>query len=94
MITIRAKVAEDIASIHRINSQAFSRAMKADLVEALRTNGKVICSFVVVIEQNMSGHVLFTPITIIHNERRCNGVAVAPVLTPLIDTHHLDILHH
>jgi putative acetyltransferase len=68
-VVIRPESEADFAAIREVNEQAFARdgrlgTDEADLVEALRRNGNSIVSLVAVLEGEVVGHVMFSPMTI------------------------------
>jgi predicted N-acetyltransferase YhbS len=46
LINIREERAEDIATIRRVNVEAFGQPREANLIELLRTNGGILLSLV------------------------------------------------
>ncbi|MGH9937758.1 MAG: GNAT family N-acetyltransferase [Blastocatellia bacterium] len=76
---IRPEKPEDIPAIRIVNEQAFGRPEEADLVDALRRNGKATFSFVAEDEGRVVGHVLFSPVTVETGEKELVGVGMAPV---------------
>ena len=63
MAIVRTELPEDVAEIRRVNELAFGRPAEADLVEALRANGKVALSLVAVEDNRVVGHILLSPVT-------------------------------
>ena len=66
MPTIRPEQPSDINAIHEVEALAFGRPNEADLVDALRANGRSILSLVAVDEANgrIAGHIMFSPMTV------------------------------
>ena len=62
-MTIRPEVSADIAAIHHVERTAFGRAEEADLVDALRVNGACTFSLVAEIENQIVGHIFFSPMS-------------------------------
>ena len=58
---IREETSADIAGVHRVEVLAFGREAEADLVDALRKNGKATLSLVAEEAGQIVGHVLFSP---------------------------------
>jgi putative acetyltransferase len=79
MIVIRREQPADIAVVHQIVAQAFGRAAEANLVDALRRNGKAILSLVADDNGRVIGHVLFSPVVIEGGERQVSGIGLAPL---------------
>ena len=65
MLTVREERPQDAASITRVNEEAFAGPAEARLVEILRHNEKISLSLVAVINEQLVGHILFTPMQII-----------------------------
>jgi len=76
---IRSEKPEDIPAIRIVNERAFGGAAEADLVDALRRNGKATISLVADDDGRVVGHILFSLITIETSERELVGVGLAPM---------------
>jgi len=74
MRLIRREGWEDLPLIRRINEEAFGRKEEADLVDALRKYGGSIISLVAVQDEEVVGHILFSPVRI---ESGSSGVRAA-----------------
>jgi putative acetyltransferase len=74
----RPEKPEDFDAIRNVNESAFGRPDEADLVDALRAHGKAALSLVAVSDNQVVGHILFSPVVIEHHE----GLSVAG-LAPL-----------
>ncbi len=79
MIVIREETAVDIPSIHQINTAAFGRMGEADLVDKLRQRGAFTLSLVAVADEQLVGHVLFSPVVIEGDCGIWTAVALGPV---------------
>ncbi|MEP7338340.1 MAG: N-acetyltransferase [Acidobacteriota bacterium] len=79
MITIRPEKPEDIAVIHQINAQAFGSPAEANLVDALRRNGKAILSLVAEDNGRIVGHILFSKVVIETGTQQVPGIGLAPL---------------
>ena len=79
MVSIREERPEDIATIHDVESLAFGRENEADLVDALRRAGKVILSLVATKNQQVVGHILFSPAILEHEGKGFVVAALGPV---------------
>jgi putative acetyltransferase len=79
VIIVRSEKPEDIPAIRIVVEQAFGRAAEADLVDALRRNGKAILSLVAEDDGHIAGHVLFSPVALRSNETELTGVGLAPL---------------
>lgn len=61
---IRPEVPADIPAIHHLHKAAFGQSAEAQLVGALRANGKALVSLVAVEDGGVVGHILFSPVSI------------------------------
>ena len=64
MANIRAETPEDIASIYRVNKEAFGDIGAVELVDKLRNRGVVTLSLVATEGDKVVGHILFSPGTV------------------------------
>jgi putative acetyltransferase len=64
LITVRPEFPSDAAAIHEVEALAFGRPNEADLVDALRANGKATLSLVAVDDKDgrIVGHIMFSPL--------------------------------
>lgn len=77
-IHIRSEQAKDIKSVRDILCAAFPTAAESNLVDTLRANGKALISLVAVQDDEVLGHILFSPVTTTPpSEGR--GIGLAPV---------------
>lgn len=65
MVNVRKEEPEDATAITRINAEAFAGPGEARLIESLRQNEKILFSFVAILEEQLVGHILFSPMNII-----------------------------
>jgi len=79
MITFRKEGPEDAAGIRLVNEEAFGRPEEANLVEALRRRGACRVSLVALDDEQVIGHILFTPVTIEGMKPRPDAVGLAPL---------------
>ncbi|HST20226.1 MAG TPA: N-acetyltransferase [Blastocatellia bacterium] len=79
MLIVRNEKPEDIAAIHKVNEKAFGQPAEANLVDALRANGKVTLSLVAVQDDRVVGHILFSPVTIESDKESLAAVGLAPM---------------
>jgi putative acetyltransferase len=63
-MTVRSERPGDIAAIRGVNLAAFGRAVEANLVDALRAQAAPIVSLVADDSGSMTGHILFSPVTL------------------------------
>lgn len=79
MIQIRPEQIEEIAAIRRVNERAFNGPAEADLVERLREHDKVTLSLVAVRDDEIVGHILFSPVVIESPRQSIAAVGLAPM---------------
>jgi len=77
---IRPETAQDYTSIVGVNRAAFDGEVEAVLVERLRGDGLVIASLVAVDDnQQVVGHILFSPVTVITASHKIQVASLAPM---------------
>lgn len=79
MLHIRPEIESDLSAIHAVHTQAFERADEADLVDALRNEGHVVCSLVAVNQDRIVGHILLTRLPLNTQDGIVPLLALAPV---------------
>jgi putative acetyltransferase len=76
---VREERVEDAGAVRRVNELAFGRDLEASLVDALRSNGGVTLSLVAVDEDDVVGHVLFSPVVGRSNDGTFEGLGLGPM---------------
>lgn len=79
MIEIRPEEPGDIAAIHAINKNAFGQPTEADLVDLLRVACPDAVSLVAVEDDQVLGHIFFSPVTITAETGATQGMGLAPM---------------
>lgn len=79
VITIRAERAGDVSPVRAINEEAFGRPGEADVADRLRQSCPTVISLVAEEDDQLVGHILFTPAVVESPGRRVEGMALAPV---------------
>lgn len=81
MLEIRAQIPQDDLAVHRVNALAFEREEEAQLVETLRAAPDSIpeLSLVAVLDGQVVGHILFSPIQIESAEGTIPAISLAPM---------------
>jgi putative acetyltransferase len=79
LTTIRSERPDDRTAIHAVNAAAFGRASEADLVDALRVNGHLTLSLVAVRDDEVVGHIAFSPATITSPDGDWTALALGPL---------------
>ena len=78
MIRVRRQRPDDAPHVRRTNELAFGQPLEADLVERLQHACPDTLSLVAEDEQ-IVGHILFTPVVIEHGDRSIAGMGLAPM---------------
>jgi putative acetyltransferase len=83
-IKIRTEVADDIEQVRTIVRTAFPSDAESKLVDKLRANGKAIIALVAVDGDDVLGHILFSPVSIIADSGSpppsdAKGIGLTPV---------------
>jgi len=79
MTIIRAETTEDHDAIHRVNALAFGRRNEADLVDGLRANASPSVSLVAVVDEQVVGHIFFSPVSIESDTGAFTAMGLAPM---------------
>ena len=80
MVSIRTELSSDIDDIYTVNVLAFPEPAEAELVNNLRDANAITLSLVAVVNDQLVGHVLFSPMTITADDGTvCNAVGLAPI---------------
>jgi putative acetyltransferase len=78
-IKIRKEIFQDIDSIRAINEKAFGHPQEANIVDKLRANCDGLLSLVVLQDEKIIGHILFSPVTIEGSFGILKGMGLAPM---------------
>lgn len=79
MVNIRSETPEDIASIHRVNKEAFGGTGEAELVDNLRNRGVLTLSLVATDGGKVAGHISFSPVNIATGSSGFEAIGLAPM---------------
>jgi putative acetyltransferase len=79
MLTIRPETPEDTESISYVNEQAFSQKNEAEIVVKLREHGVLMISLVAVQDDEIVGHIAFSPVAVEGEGQSFKSVALAPM---------------
>jgi putative acetyltransferase len=80
MATIRYEEQRDAVAVRRVNEQAFGRKAEADLVDALRRRKDItLISLVAVEEEDVVGHILFSPVKVASKEGDWEAMGLGPL---------------
>jgi putative acetyltransferase len=72
---IREERPDDVAAVRDLNRRAFGQDQESNIVDALRTNGAALLSLVATLNDQVVGHIMYSPITVGDDVR---GAALAP----------------
>ena len=75
MIHVREERPEDVVAIRDVNRRAFGQDQEGNIVDALRSNGAVLLSLVAIQDDQVVGHVLYSPISV----GSATGAALGPM---------------
>lgn len=64
MFEIREEIATDIPAIRSVNQQAFGQDYEGRIVDALRANGAALLSLVATVDDQVVGHIMYSPATV------------------------------
>jgi putative acetyltransferase len=78
-IKVRPETPEDIAGIRLVNERAFPTHAEADLVDLCRQRGKIALSLAAILERQVVGHALFTPVTLDPPHPGWRGLGLGPI---------------
>lgn len=78
-VRVRLETANDLVAIREVNTQAFGEPAEAVLVDALRSDGKVIASLVADDRGFVIGHILFSRLVIETNAGAIPVAGLAPM---------------
>jgi putative acetyltransferase len=78
-LEIRKETEADIPGIRLVEQQAFQRPAEADLVDLCRTNANVSLSLVAARAGSITGHILFTPVTLEPLRDTLRGLGLGPI---------------
>lgn len=79
MLEIRLESVGDAVAIRHVNEQAFGRQNEADLVDALRAAEEDIISLVAVQDEQIVGHIMFSPVRIESTEETREATGLGPM---------------
>ena len=79
MITIRKEEPGDIRAIRHVNERAFDQENEANIIEKLRKRGALTISLVAVRDDEIVGHIAFSPVIIEAEGSNFGAIALAPM---------------
>ena len=79
MIIIRTETPEDVTTIRHINEKAFGQKEEAAIIEKLRNRGVLTLSLVAVLNNEIIGHIAFSPVKVESEHLSFNAITLAPM---------------
>ncbi|PEN09164.1 GNAT family N-acetyltransferase [Longimonas halophila] len=79
MVTIRPETSADHTAVYEINQRAFEQDKEADLVDQLRQSTASYVSLVAETETRIVGHIFFSPVDIVPDEKSVLAMGLAPM---------------
>jgi len=79
MVSIRPETPKDADSIRYVNEQAFGQISEAAIVDKLRNRNALTVSLVATKENEVVGHIAFSPVTVESECSSFEAVALAPM---------------
>ena len=79
MVAILHERPEDAHAIRLVLEEAFGQSNEADLVDALRNRGALTLSLVALRENEVVGHILFSPVTIESTGSSFHAIGLGPM---------------
>ena len=79
MVEIRDETPSDYSAIRELNERAFGGAAEAKLVDMLRAAKKIVISLVAVHQNQVVGHISFSPVTVAEGPENLQAVGLAPM---------------
>ncbi len=79
MIKVREENKNDIEAIRAVNDRAFNQPQEGMVIEKLRNSGCDILSLVAVKDNEIAGHILFSPVVLDDHPGGTGGMGLAPM---------------
>ena len=79
MVEVRIEQPDDIDAVHLVNDQAFGQPDEGRIVDKLRKSCEGIISLVAISNDQIVGHILFSPATIETQGTVIEGMGLAPM---------------
>jgi len=78
-IEIRKENPFDIPAIYEVNRRAFGQPSEAELVNSLRNANALTLSLVAFLDNQIVGHIAFSPVTIENSQLKFQAIGLAPM---------------
>jgi putative acetyltransferase len=79
MVRVRKEQPDDIGAVRAINDAAFGQSAEAQIVDALRAKCPEALSLVAVDEEQIVGHIFFSPVSVSCDGVLTGGMGLAPM---------------
>jgi putative acetyltransferase len=79
MLIIRPETTEDEAAIRHVNEEAFGQKEEAEIIEKLRSRGVLTISLVAVQDNDIVGHIAFSPVKVESEHSSFEAISLAPM---------------
>jgi len=79
VIIIRRERPGETSAVRRVNEQAFGQRAEADLVDALRQRDEFLISLVAIEDEQVVGHILFSPVTVQSDRASWSAMGLGPM---------------
>ncbi len=79
MASVREELPEDVNAIRLVNTQAFGRTEEANVIDKLRQDCIDLLSLVAVLQNEVVGHILFSPAVVESKDGTTRGMGLAPM---------------
>ena len=76
LISIRKERPEDVAAVRNLNRRAFGQDQEANIIDALRSNRAALLSLVATLNDQIVGHIMYSPASI---AGKIEGAALGPM---------------
>jgi putative acetyltransferase len=77
--SIREEGPGDVPAIRRVNEEAFGQPQEARLVAELRANEGVLLSLVALVDDQVAGHILYSPVRLGEGDAEVRGAGLGPM---------------
>ena len=75
VIEIREEHSGDVAAVRDVNRRAFGQDQESHIVDALRANGAALLSLVAILDGQVVGHIMYSPLSVVDRQ----GAALGPM---------------
>jgi len=79
LLIIRQETLEDVAAIRHVNKEAFGQKEEAEIIKKLRNRGVLTISLVAAQDNEIVGHIAFSPVKIESEHSSFGAIALAPM---------------